>query len=81
MSLPSVGAAGCEVAAVEEIEVANVKCGGCVATIREHLASMPGVKDVDVDIQTGVVKVHGDGLSRNQLEDKLRSIGYPPRAH
>ncbi len=74
-------AAACEVAAVEEIKVANVKCGGCAATIREQLAPLSGVKDVDVDIQTGIVKVRGDGLSRGVLEEKLRSIGYPPQAH
>lgn len=66
---------------MEEIKVANVKCGGCAATIREQLAPLSGVKDVDVDIQAGVVKVQGDGLSRDQLEDKLRAIGYPPQAH
>jgi copper chaperone len=77
---PNVGrSADCEVTAVEEIKVANVKCGGCAATIRKNLTPVAGVKSVDVDIQGGVVKVHGDGLSRSQLEDKLRAIGYPPR--
>ena len=66
---------------MEEIKVANVKCGGCAATIREHLTPMDGVKEVDVDIPGGVVTVYGEGLSRAQLEDKLLAIGYPPRAH
>ncbi len=66
---------------MEEIKVANIKCGGCAATIREHLGSMPGVEEVDVDIKGGVVKVSGEGLSRDRIEEKLLSIGYPPQAH
>ena len=63
---------------MEEIKVANVKCGGCAATIRQNLAPLAGVNDVDVDIQGGVVRVRGEGLSRAQLEEALRAIGYPP---
>lgn len=64
-----------------EIKVANVKCGGCASTIRDNLAAMPGVKDVSVDIQGGVVSVAGEALDRHRLEAKLREIGYPPLGH
>ncbi len=64
---------------MEEIKVANVKCDGCVATIRDGLAGLPGVKETSVDIPTGVVRVIGEGIDRNGLEAKLRELGYPPQ--
>lgn len=66
---------------MEQIRVANVKCGGCAATIRDKLTAMPGVADVTVDIDGGLVTVSGEAVSRPAVEAKLREIGYPPREH
>lgn len=64
---------------MEEIKVANVKCDGCAATIRDGLADLPGVQIVNVDIPSGMVKVVGEGVDRAGLEAKLRDLGYPPQ--
>jgi len=63
---------------MEEIKVANVKCDGCAATIRDGLASLPGVKEISVDVPTGTVRIIGEGVDRGGVEDKLRELGYPP---
>lgn len=64
---------------MEVIAVDNVKCAGCAKLIHDNLAPLSGVEDVAVNIDEGVVTVQGDDLSRSQLADKLREIGYPPR--
>ena len=41
----------------EKFRVKNVKCGGCVSTIRQGLLTVAGVTAVDVVIQGGEVTV------------------------
>jgi copper chaperone len=65
---------------MEKFRVNNVKCGGCVDTIRQGLLNVAGVKDVDVVIQGGVVTVSGEGLDRAALTQKLGQLGYPEAA-
>lgn len=62
---------------MEKFQVKNVKCGGCVNTIRQGLMSMAGVKAVDVVIQGGEVTVSGEDLKREVLAQKLGQLGYP----
>jgi copper chaperone len=63
--------------ATERFVVANVKCQGCVSTIREGLLSLDGVATVEVDIATREVTVEGQALSRRNLSETLRALGYP----
>lgn len=61
----------------EKFQVKNVKCGGCVNTIRQGIQAMPGVAAVDVVIEGGAVTVKGEGLDRRALAAKLQQLGYP----
>ena len=63
--------------ATEIIKVANVKCQGCVATIERALGELPGISEVQVEQSSGIVKIQGDPLSRQQLCEKLTELGYP----
>lgn len=60
-----------------EIEVENIKCGGCASTIINKLGNADGVLDVDVDLETGTVTIDGDTSRREQYAGILASIGYP----
>ena len=48
----------------ERFQVRNVKCGGCVDTIRQGLLTVAGVNEVAVVIQGGEVTVDGEDLDR-----------------
>jgi len=61
----------------ERFRVRNVKCGGCVSTIRQGLLTMAGVNEVAVVIQDGEVTVNGEDLDRGALAQKLDQLGYP----
>jgi copper chaperone len=60
-----------------EIEVENLKCGGCARSILKGLSEVPGITDIAVDNERQVVKFVGAEASRVQVADKLRSMGYP----
>ena len=61
-----------------EIKVENIKCHGCVQSIKSSLLKMPGVKYVEVDIELGIIGVKTSGeTSRISLVNKLHQMGYP----
>jgi copper chaperone len=62
-----------------EIQVENLKCGGCARSILKGLTDMQGVSNVEVDHENKLVKFSGEEVSRPQVAEKLRSMGYPEK--
>jgi len=62
----------------QEFQVANIKCGGCAASIKNGLAELGGVQTVEVDVASGDVSVSGD-VARNELAAKLAELGFPEK--
>lgn len=62
----------------ETITIANLKCGGCAATITKKLSGIQGVNNVKVDIDHDQVNIsYADPATRTQITNTLLSIGYP----
>lgn len=61
-----------------QINVENIKCGGCANSIRNAILKIDGVDQVEVDIQSGLIKLtaHED-VTRETITSKLHSMGYP----
>ncbi len=62
-----------------EIQVDNLKCGGCARSILNGLTDMQGVSNVEVDHKNKLVRFSGEEVSRAQVAEKLRSMGYPEK--
>ncbi|MGD2160038.1 MAG: heavy metal-associated domain-containing protein [Gammaproteobacteria bacterium] len=60
-----------------QINVENIKCGGCAATIRTRLEAMEGVSTIAVDIGEGIVTVEAAEDTRAAVTAKLLKLGYP----
>lgn len=56
----------------------NIKCMGCVNTIREGLTALDGVDHVEVETEQGKVTVTGNALDETVLRQKCAELGYPP---
>lgn len=61
------------------IAVENIKCGGCANSIRQHLAKIPGLLSVEVDIQGESVLMTADHDVRAQAVEALNRLGYPEK--
>ena len=61
----------------ETIFVENIKCGGCMKSIKDALLPVAGVDTVTVDKESVVVT--GADINRHRIIDKLRAIGYPEK--
>jgi copper chaperone len=60
-----------------DISVENIKCGGCASTITTRLNEMDVIDSCDVDIEKGIVSIHGDESKRDEVTRLLLKLGYP----
>ena len=62
------------------LPIAGATCQGCANKIRRALQTLPGVRDIEVDLETQQVQVHQDDdrTSKAQLQDAIAEAGYAP---
>jgi copper chaperone len=57
-----------------EFKVDGMTCGSCVASVTKALKRVPGVQDVEVDLGSGIARVHGDHAA-HQVPELLAALG------
>ena len=58
-----------------EYSIEGVKCGGCVATVKEKLSKLDNVDNVEVNIQDKNIVVEGTA-SKEELQAALSNTNY-----
>lgn len=63
---------------MQTIEIVNLKCNGCVNTVKKGLSSIEGLDEIEVDLQASKITIPTDDphLLKN-VKTKLASMGYP----
>lgn len=57
--------------------VAGMTCGHCVSAVRAEVAGVPGVRDVDVDLDLGSLTVSSDGdIDPAAIAAAVEEAGY-----
>ena len=56
--------------------VVGMTCSHCVASIREQVAEVGGVRDVDVDLNAGRLVVSGAGFDDEAVKTAVEEAGY-----
>lgn len=56
--------------------VAGMHCGHCERAVKEEVGAVPGVADVEVDLETKRVTVRGDALDDTLLRAAIEEAGY-----
>lgn len=56
--------------------VPGMSCGHCEAAVSAELQEVAGVESVDVDLDTKLVVVRGDGLDDEALRAAIDEAGY-----
>ena len=62
----------------QQFEVENIKCGGCVNSIKTALLKLEGVKTVEVDKDIDTIVLTGT-IERDLVIKKLNDLGYPEK--
>ena len=58
-----------------EYSIEGVKCGGCVAAVKEKLSKLDNVDNVEINIQEKTIEVEG-GASKEDLQAALSDTNY-----
>ena len=56
--------------------VPGMSCGHCRAAITTEVSAVPGVQQVDVDLDTKLVRISGENLDDSTLVAAIDEAGY-----
>ncbi|SDQ64891.1 heavy-metal-associated domain-containing protein [Thermostaphylospora chromogena] len=57
--------------------VKGMTCGHCVSSVKEEVSEVPGVKNVEVDLATGLLTVDSDGpIDPALITAAVQEAGY-----
>jgi copper chaperone CopZ len=56
--------------------VNGMTCGHCVLSVTEEVSEVPGVTQVDVDLESGRMVVSGQNISDEAVEAAVAEAGY-----
>lgn len=56
--------------------VSGMSCAHCEAAVKEGVSAVAGVESVDVDLDTKLVVIHGEGLDDAELRAAIGEAGY-----
>jgi len=56
--------------------VSGMSCAHCERAVASELQAVPGVMSVDVDLETKLVIVRGEGLDDRSLRAAIDEAGY-----
>ena len=65
----------------EIIYVENIKCRGCMSSIKDTLQKIEGVEQVQISKEDDKVEVSGINVDRNEVIEKLIKLGYPEKGN
>ena len=58
-----------------EYSIEGVKCGGCVAAVKEKLSKLDNVDNIEINIQEKTIEVEGNA-SKEELQAALSDTNY-----
>lgn len=58
-----------------EYSIEGVKCGGCVAAVKERLSKLDNVDNIEINIQEKTIEVEGTA-SKEELQAALSNTNY-----
>ena len=56
--------------------VSGMTCGHCEAAVKQEIGKVSGVRLVEVDLDTKIVSVDGDGLDREAIVAAIDEAGF-----
>lgn len=64
-----------------KIQVENIKCGGCMNSIKKAMLSIPGVQAAEVSKENETVTILGYDFNAETVLNRLAELGYPEKGN
>jgi len=58
------------------ISVEGMTCNHCKATVENNVSAIEGVEEVNVDLQSGEVRIGGTGVNLEKVASRIKELGY-----
>ncbi len=58
------------------ISVEGMTCNHCRMTVENNISAIEGVEEVTVDLQSGKVKIGGNGVNMEKVAKRVKELGY-----
>ena len=62
--------------AEKTVKVSGMTCNHCKTNVQNNLSSIEGIENIDIDLDSGKVKMTGDDIDLSAVKSKVESIGY-----
>jgi len=62
--------------AEKTIKVNGMTCNHCKSNVENNLSAIPGIENIEIDLESGKVKMTGDDIDLSAVKNKVESIGY-----
>jgi copper chaperone CopZ len=63
------------------IYVENIKCSGCMNSIKTALLKIKGVTSIDISKEEDKISITGVAVEKENVVMKLASLGYPEKGN
>jgi copper chaperone len=60
-----------------KIQIENLKCGGCAATIKKGLLTLDTKSQIEIDIEKSIVAITSEKDNVEEIKLKLSKLGSP----
>ena len=60
-----------------EFKLENIKCEGCVKSIKTKLKEHLNISNVEIEKGNGLITIIGDQLDKKNILSELTALGYP----
>ena len=62
--------------AEKTVKVSGMTCNHCKANVENNLSAIEGIKNIEIDLESGKVKMTGEDIDLGAVKNKVESIGY-----
>ncbi len=63
---------------METLKVKGMSCEHCVASVKKALENIPGLSQVNVNLQAGEATFANAGADRGKIREAIKKIGFEP---
>ncbi len=63
----------------QDIFVENIKCAGCMTSIKHALLKIKGIAKVEIDKEAEKISLMGHNYELSEVLTSLNSMGYPQK--
>jgi len=58
------------------VKVSGMTCNHCKANVENNLSNIQGIENIEIDLESGKVKMTGDDINLDEVKSKVEGIGY-----